>query len=38
MGGQLLSVQGGVRYWLDTPDDGPDGVGFRVAVTLLYPR
>jgi hypothetical protein len=36
--GQLLSVQGGVRYWVDAPDNGPDDIGFRAAITLLYPR
>jgi hypothetical protein len=38
MGGQLMSIQGGLRYWVDAPDNGPDGVGLRVGVTLLYPR
>jgi hypothetical protein len=33
-----LSVQGGVRYWVDAPDNGPDDIGFRAAITLLYPR
>ena len=37
-GHQPLSLQAGVRYWLDSPDIGPDGWGFRFAVTLLFPR
>jgi hypothetical protein len=38
IGGQLISVGGGVRYWVDGPDAGPHGWGFRVAVTLLFPK
>jgi len=37
LGNQLLSVGGGVRVYLDTPDGGPDW-GARFVVTLLYPR
>ena len=37
-GNQLVSIGGGVRYWLDSPDSGADGVGFRITVTLLFPR
>jgi hypothetical protein len=36
--GQPLTVQAGPRYWVDSPEDGPDGWGFRVAVTFLFPR
>ncbi len=38
VGSQLISVGGGVRYWADSPDNGPEGVGFRVVVTLLFPK
>ena len=38
LGGQPLTVQAGPRYWLDRQDDGPQGWGFRVALTLLFPR
>jgi hypothetical protein len=38
VGGQPLTVQAGPRYWLDSPEDGPQGWGFRAAVTLLFPR
>jgi hypothetical protein len=38
IGGQLISVGGGVRYWAKSPDSGPEGLGFRVIVTLLFPR
>lgn len=36
--GQPLTLQAGPRYWLDSPEDGPQGWGFRFAVTLLFPR
>ena len=35
---QLISVGGGVRYWADGPDSGPHGWGFRLVVTLLFPK
>jgi hypothetical protein len=28
----------GARYWLDSPEGGPDGWGGRAQVTLLFPR
>jgi len=37
VGTQLVSYQGGVRYYLDAPDDGPEW-GLRLAFTLLYPK
>jgi len=36
-GGQPLQVQAGVRYYLESPDGGPDW-GLRLAVTLLFPK
>ena len=36
VGSQLLSYAGGVRYFIETPGDGPDW-GLRVVVTLLFP-
>ncbi len=38
VGGQLVSVGGGVRYWADSPDGGPHGWGLRFVVTLLFPK
>lgn len=38
LGDQLLSVGGFARYWADSPDHGPHGWGFRITVTLLFPR
>jgi len=38
IGGQLVSVGGGVRYWADGPQNAPQGWGARIVVTLLFPR
>ncbi len=33
-----VSLQGGLRYWADSPASGPDGVGVRFAVVFLFPK
>lgn len=38
IGTQLASFGGGVRYWLDSPESGPEGFGLRFTMTLLFPR
>lgn len=39
IGGQPLSLQGGLRYWADTPDGvGPKGWGVRFQITFLLPN
>jgi hypothetical protein len=38
LGDQLVSVGGGLRYWADSPKAGPEGLGLRVSLTLLFPR
>jgi hypothetical protein len=38
VGTQLLQVQAGARYWADSPDNGPEGWGLRVQLTLLFPK
>ena len=38
IGGQLVSIGGGVNYWVESPDGGPEGWGLRMTVTLLFPR
>ncbi|WP_423815571.1 transporter [Pseudomonas putida] len=38
VGGHPLTLQAGPRYWLDRAGEGPQGWGFRFAVTLLFPR
>ena len=37
-GDQLFQIGGGIRYWVDAPDGGPEGLGFRLQVTLLFPK
>jgi Putative MetA-pathway of phenol degradation len=36
-GNQLVSFAGGARYYVETPEGGPDW-GLRFVVTLLYPK
>jgi hypothetical protein len=36
--GQLVSVGGGVRYWVESPASGPEDFGFRLVVTFLFPK
>jgi len=38
VGKQLLQVGGGVRYWVESPDAGPEGWGFRINVVFVFPR
>jgi hypothetical protein len=37
-GKQPVSIGGGVRYWADGPDNGPEGWGVRVLLTYLFPK
>jgi len=38
VGNQLVQVGGGIRYWAEAPERGPEGWGLRLQVTLLYPK
>ncbi|CAM3470337.1 transporter [Thalassospira profundimaris] len=38
IGDQKISVGAGVRYWVDSPDAGPDGWGARLILTFLFPK
>jgi hypothetical protein len=38
VGTQMLSIGGGVRYWANDTANGPEGFGFRLNLTLLFPR
>ena len=38
IGGLPISIQGGLRYWAESANNGPEGLGFRLAVTFLFPR
>jgi hypothetical protein len=37
IGEQRIQIGVGARYWLDTPDNGPDGWGARVNIVFLFP-
>lgn len=38
IGGQLFSIGDGLRYWVDSTDNGPQGLGTRLIVTALFPK
>lgn len=38
VGHQPISIGGGVRYWADSTDGGPHGVGARAILTFLFPE
>lgn len=38
IGNQAFQVGGGIRYWAQAPKSGPDDWGFRLQLTLLFPR
>jgi len=38
LGGQMLSIGGGARYWIDSTPGGPEGWGVRLQLTLLFPK
>ena len=37
-GNQPVSFTAGARYWATSPENGPDGWGFRLAMTMLFPK
>ncbi len=38
IGDQLVSVGGGLTYWAEAPEGGPDGLGFRLLFTMIFPK
>ena len=32
-----IQIGAGVRYWADSPDNGPEGWGLRLSLTFLFP-
>ncbi len=38
VGDQLISAGGGLRYYAESADNGPEGLGARLVLTLLFPR
>ena len=37
IGKQPISIGGGVRYWAESPEGGPEGLAYRLALTFLFP-
>jgi hypothetical protein len=33
-----ISISAGVRYWASVPANSPEGLGFRAALTFLFPK
>jgi hypothetical protein len=38
VGPQILQFLVGARYWADSPDNGPEGWGWRAQLTFLFPK
>ena len=37
--GQYVSFGASLKYWADSPPDGPaEGLGYRLQMTLLFPK
>jgi len=38
IGSQIVSVGGGVTYWAEAPENGPEGFGVRLLFTFIFPK
>ena len=38
IGPQILQFAVGAKYWVESPDNGPEGWGARAQLTLLFPK
>jgi hypothetical protein len=38
IGQQIMTLQLGVRYWADSPTNGPSGIGYRLQLGFLFPK
>ena len=38
IGAQPVQIGAGVRYWAESPANGPSGWGVRLQLTLLFPK
>ena len=38
IGLQIIQVGAGVRYWADSPPNGPEGCGALPQLTFLFPK
>ena len=37
-GNQLMQICGGVRYWADSGEFGPNGLALRMNVVFVFPK
>ncbi|WP_172332268.1 transporter [Mangrovicoccus sp. HB161399] len=38
IGAQRVQIGGGLRYWAESPDSGPEGWGARLNMVFLFPK
>jgi hypothetical protein len=38
IGPQIMQLAAGARYWATSPDNGPEGWGWRLQLTFLFPK
>jgi hypothetical protein len=38
LGKMPVQFKGGLRYWADSPESGPEGVGFKLGIVFLLPK
>jgi len=38
IGNQVMSIGGGVTYWAEAPEGGPEGFGVRLLLVLIFPK
>jgi len=38
IGKQVISVGGGLTYWAEAPEGGPEGLGVRLLLVLIFPK
>ena len=38
IGGQRIQIGAGLRYWIDSPPNGPEGFGARINLVFLFPK
>jgi hypothetical protein len=38
VGPQIMQLALGGKYWADAPDNGPEGWGLRLQLTLVFPK
>lgn len=38
IGDQMVQFGAGLRYWAESTENGPEGLGFRLTMVLLYPK